>query len=146
MLYQFCLTLHILSVIAWAGTLLAQGFIFSLTSGESGENRSYLLSVHRKLYLAVQMPGAALSLVLGIALILIRHYNPFTNHWLLTKLLLVVLLIIIDVYTSRKIKNLQGAVESGASLSVPSGFMIAAVTVLSIGIIYMIKFKVSLAM
>ena len=102
----FILSLHIFSVIFWMGGLLMITSLLARVPEEVGLPKERFLGAARGLFESTINLGAALSIVLGIVLIM---FDPavLRQGWIEAKLLLVAILLFYHVRFYRRIKFLE---------------------------------------
>ena len=95
--FNFTLVAHITGIVLWVGGLLATCQVLAGRERESSiEVRAALSRPARKLLKALAHPGAAIAVLAGIALLLIKP-EDLRQAWLHIKLALVVILIAVDL-------------------------------------------------
>jgi protoporphyrinogen IX oxidase len=102
----FILSLHIFSVIFWLGGLLMITSLLARVPEEVGLPKERILGAARELFESTINLGAALSIILGLALIIIDP-SVLRHGWLHAKLLLVAILLFYHVRFYRRIKFLE---------------------------------------
>ncbi len=102
----FILALHIFGVIFWMGGLLMITSLLARVPEEVGLPKERVLGAARGLFESTVNLGAAITIVLGILLILL---DPLVlrHGWLLAKLLLVAILLFYHVRFYRLIRFLE---------------------------------------
>jgi protoporphyrinogen IX oxidase len=102
----FILALHLFGVIFWLGGLLMVTSLLARVPEEVGLPKERFLGAARGLFESTVNLGAAITIVLGILLILL---NPavLRQGWLHAKLLLVAILLFYHVRFYRRIKFLE---------------------------------------
>jgi putative membrane protein len=102
----FILSLHIFGVIFWLGGLLMIASLLSRVPEEVGLPKERFLGAARELFESATNLGAAITIVLGLILIIM---NPVVLHqgWLHAKLLLVAILLFYHVRFYRRITFLE---------------------------------------
>jgi putative membrane protein len=106
------LVLHIIGFVFWMGGLLvATQVLAAHTRQSSAEVRQAMEGLERKLLTGVAHPGAAITVLAGVAVILLQP-DYLHRGWLHAKLFLVAILIGLDVAAYLRAKALQsGRVE-----------------------------------
>jgi putative membrane protein len=102
----FILSLHIFSVIFWLGGLLMITSLLARVPEEVGLPKERILGAARELFESTINLGAALTIILGLALI-IMDPSVLRHGWLHAKLLLVAILLFYHVRFYRRIKFLE---------------------------------------
>jgi len=103
------LALHIVGLVLWTGGLLAATQVLALRSRESSvEARLALTRLAGKLLKGIAHPGAAVTVIAGVAMLGLRP-DDLRQTWLHVKLALVVVLIATDLMMTVRFK----AVEAG---------------------------------
>jgi putative membrane protein len=102
----FVLALHIFGVIFWMGGLLMVTSLLARVPEEVGLPKERFLGAARGLFESTVNLGAAISIILGLLLIML---NPqvLRHGWLHAKLLLVAILLFYHVRFYRRIKFLE---------------------------------------
>ncbi len=102
----FILSLHIFGVIFWMGGLLMITSLLARVPEEVGLPKERFLGAARGLFESTINLGAAISIILGIVLIML---NPgvLQHAWIEAKLLLVAILLFYHVRFYRRIKFLE---------------------------------------
>lgn len=99
---------HLFGVIVWIGNLLVIASMLSLAAEEVGAARERLIGVSRRLFQVGCNIGAAVTILLGILLILLDP-AVLTRGWLHAKLLLVIGLIYFHYRLYRRIQTMEGS-------------------------------------
>ncbi len=102
----FVLALHIFGVIFWMGGLLMITSLLARVPEEVGLPKERFLGAARGLFESTINLGAAISIILGILLILLDP-SVLRRGWILAKLLLVAILLFYHVRFYRRIKFLE---------------------------------------
>jgi putative membrane protein len=102
----FVLALHIFGVIFWMGGLLMITSLLARVPEEVGLPKERFLGAARGLFESTINLGAAISMILGILLILLDP-SVLRRGWILAKLLLVAILLFYHVRFYRRIKFLE---------------------------------------
>src|ERR1700684_2495603 len=110
----FILSLHIFSVIFWLGGLLMITSLLARVPEEVGLPKERILGAARELFESTINLGAALSIILGLALIIIDP-SVLRHGWLHAKLLLVAILLFYHVRFYRRIKFLENNPSQSSS-------------------------------
>ena len=111
---SLALVAHIAGIVLWVGGLLATCHVLSGREREpSVDVRDALAASARKLLKALAHPGAAITVVAGIALLLIKPAD-LQQAWFHIKLTLVVILIAVDLLLTVGVRRL---VSGRASIS-----------------------------
>lgn len=86
--------LHVFGIIVWMGSLLLVTSLLALAAEEIGATRERFIYASRHLFRHGANLGAALALIIGVALL---ASEPYLLHrgWLHAKLLLVLLLLVV---------------------------------------------------
>jgi protoporphyrinogen IX oxidase len=102
----FILSLHIFGVIFWMGGLLMITSLLARVPEEVGLPKERLLGAARGLFESTINLGAAMSIILGIVLIMLDP-AVLRQGWIEAKLLLVAILLFYHVRFYRRIKFLE---------------------------------------
>ena len=102
----FILALHIFGVIFWMGGLLMIASLLSRVPEEVGLPKERILGAARSLFESMINLGAAMSIILGLLLIMMDP-SVLRHGWLHAKLLMVALLLFYHVRFYRRIKFLE---------------------------------------
>ena len=102
----FILSLHIFGVIFWMGGLLMITSLLARVPEEVGLPKERFLGAARGLFESTVNLGAAVSIILGLVLILMDP-SVLRQGWLHAKLLLVAILLFYHVRFYRRIKFLE---------------------------------------
>jgi len=102
----FILALHIFGVIFWMGGLLMIASLLARVPEEVGLPKERVLGAARGLFEATINVGAAITVVLGLVLI-VMDPAVLRQGWLQAKLLLVAILLFYHVRFYRRIKFLE---------------------------------------
>jgi len=103
----WALVFHIFGVVFWIGGLLIVTQVLAMHSTEeSPEGRRSFERMEVKLLNGAAHPGAAITIVAGIAVLTFQP-NFLRQHWLHAKLLLVVVLIVLDVLVYVRARQLN---------------------------------------
>jgi len=100
------LSLHIFGVIFWMGGLLMITSLLARVPEEVGLPKERFLGAARGLFESTINLGAAISIILGIALIMLDP-SVLLHAWIEAKLLLVAILLFYHVRFYRRIKFLE---------------------------------------
>lgn len=135
----WALAAHVVGIVFWMGGLLvATQVLASHTRETSPEARCALARLEQKLLKGIAHPGAAITVLAGIAVVAIQP-DCLRQSWLQAKLLLVVILIAIDLVVAARIRAYQaGRIELCARQAKLVHGLIAAIF-LGIVILVMIK-------
>ncbi|HVA81619.1 MAG TPA: CopD family protein [Candidatus Binataceae bacterium] len=104
--FQIVLALHLFGVIFWIGGLLMLASLLGRVPEEVGLPKERLLGTVRRLFEVVVNLGAAITVALGIVLILMRP-AVLDRGWLHAKLLLVAVILFYHVRFYRRIRFLE---------------------------------------
>jgi protoporphyrinogen IX oxidase len=102
----FVLVLHIFGVIFWLGGLLMITSLLARVPEEVGLPKERFLGAARALFESTINLGAAITIALGLVLIILEP-NVLRHGWLHGKLLLVAILLFYHVRFYRRIKFLE---------------------------------------
>ena len=102
----FVLALHIFGVIFWMGGLLMVTSLLARVPEEVGLPKERFLGAARGLFESTVNLGAAVSIILGLLMILLDP-TVLQHGWILAKLLLVAILLFYHVRFYRRIKFLE---------------------------------------
>ena len=102
----FVLALHIFGVIFWMGGLLMVTSLLARVPEEVGLPKERFLGAARGLFESTINLGAAISIILGLVLILLDP-SVLRHGWIEAKLLLVAILLFYHVRFYRRIKFLE---------------------------------------
>ncbi|MGA9725738.1 MAG: CopD family protein [Candidatus Binatus sp.] len=102
----FILSLHIFGVIFWMGGLLMITSLLARVPDEVGLPKERFLGAARGLFESTINLGAAMSIILGIVLIMLDP-EVLRHGWIEAKLLLVAILLFYHVRFYRRIKFLE---------------------------------------
>jgi protoporphyrinogen IX oxidase len=105
-MYGFVLTLHIFGVIYWLGGLLMIASLLARVPEEVGLPKERFLGAARQLFEVGTNIGAAVTIALGILLVLMRP-EVLREGWLHAKLLLIAILLFYHVRFYRRILFLE---------------------------------------
>lgn len=105
-IFGFVLALHLFGAIFWIGGLLMLASLLSRVPEEVGLSKERLLGTIRRLFEVVVNVGAAITVALGIILIIMRP-QVLRQSWLYAKLLLVAVILFYHVRFYRRIRFLQ---------------------------------------
>ncbi len=105
-LHGFILSLHIFGVIFWMGGLLMITSLLARVPEEVGLPKERFLGAARGLFESTINLGAAISIILGIVLIMMDP-AVLQHAWIEAKLLLVAILLFYHVRFYRRIKFLE---------------------------------------
>lgn len=105
-MYGFVLSLHIFGVVFWIGGLLMIASLLARVPEEVGLPKERFLGAARQLFEVGTNIGAALTIALGILLILMNP-SMLRHGWLHAKLLLVAILLFYHVRFYRRIMFLE---------------------------------------
>ena len=135
----WALAAHLVGIVFWMGGLLvATQVLASHTRETSNEARCALARLEHKLMKGVAHPGAAITVLAGIAVVAMQP-GYLREGWLQAKLLLVVLLIAIDLVVTARIRAYQaGRIELHAQQAKLIHGLIAA---LFLGIVVLVMIK-----
>jgi len=123
--YSILLTIHILSAVVWLSLLPADLVLRNSirhSRGKDGEKK--LVSVYMKLTNFTGMIGMTGILITGVILTIILPYYSFfdfsKNHWLATKqVIMVVLIVLVFAFLIPKAKKLRLAIGNDIDSSFP---------------------------
>ncbi len=104
--FEMVLALHLFAVIFWIGGLLMLASLLGRVPLEVGLPKERLLGTVRRLFEVAVNFGAAITIALGIVLILMRP-EVLTQGWLHAKLLLVAVILFYHVRFYRRIRFLE---------------------------------------
>ena len=110
----FVLALHIFGVIFWMGGLLMIASLLARVPEEVGLPKERFLGAARGLFESTINLGAAISMILGLILILMDP-EVLRHGWILAKLLLVAILLFYHVRFYRRIKFLENNPSQSSS-------------------------------
>jgi len=110
----FVLALHIFGVIFWMGGLLMVTSLLARVPEEVGLPKERFLGAARGLFESTVNLGAAVSIILGLLLILLNP-SVLQHGWILAKLLLVAILLFYHVRFYRRIKFLENNPSQSSS-------------------------------
>ncbi len=110
----FVLALHIFGVIFWMGGLLMIASLLARVPEEVGLPKERFLGAARGLFESTINLGAAISMILGLLLILLDP-EVLRHGWILAKLLLVAILLFYHVRFYRRIKFLENNPSQSSS-------------------------------
>jgi protoporphyrinogen IX oxidase len=110
----FVLALHIFGVIFWMGGLLMVTSLLARVPEEVGLPKERFLGAARGLFESTVNLGAAVSIILGLLLILLDP-SVLQHGWILAKLLLVAILLFYHVRFYRRIKFLENNPSQSSS-------------------------------
>jgi protoporphyrinogen IX oxidase len=110
----FVLALHIFGVIFWMGGLLMITSLLARVPEEVGLPKERFLGAARGLFESTINLGAAISMILGLILILMDP-TVLSHGWILAKLLLVAILLFYHVRFYRRIKFLENNPSQSSS-------------------------------
>lgn len=113
-LRDFVLALHIFGVIFWMGGLLMVTSLLARVPEEVGLPKERFLGAARGLFESTVNLGAAMSIILGLVLI-IMDPSVLRHGWLHAKLLLVAILLFYHVRFYRRIKFLENNPSQSSS-------------------------------
>jgi putative membrane protein len=104
---NWALVAHIIGIIYWLGGLIVAAQIMLRLSHESSpEGRQALADVESKLLKRIVHPGAAVTVLAGIAIVVISP-DYLRQTWLHIKLALVVVLIALDLLMTVRMRAYQ---------------------------------------
>ncbi|HEV2494539.1 MAG TPA: CopD family protein [Terriglobia bacterium] len=93
----WALVFHILGIVFWMGGLLVTTQVLAMhVDEESPESRATLAHLETKLLKGVTHPGAAITVLAGIVVVVLQP-DYLHQHWLHAKLALVAILIALDL-------------------------------------------------
>lgn len=105
--FGLALVAHIAGIVLWVGGLLAASQALAGCERESStEARTALARLAGKLLKALAHPGAAIAVLAGIALLLIKPAD-LQQAWLHIKVALVVILIAVDLWLTVGVRALN---------------------------------------
>lgn len=104
--FQIVLALHLFGVIFWIGGLLMLASLLGRVPEEVGLPKERLLGTIRRLFEVTVNLGAAITIGLGIILILMRP-EVLRQGWLHAKLLLIAVILFYHVRFYRRIRFLE---------------------------------------
>lgn len=110
----FVLALHIFGVIFWMGGLLMVTSLLARVPEEVGLPKERFLGAARGLFESTVNLGAAVSIILGLLMILLDP-TVLQHGWILAKLLLVAILLFYHVRFYRRIKFLENNPSQSSS-------------------------------
>jgi putative membrane protein len=110
----FVLALHIFGVIFWMGGLLMITSLLARVPEEVGLPKERFLGAARGLFESTINLGAAISIILGLLMILLDP-TVLQHGWILAKLLLVAILLFYHVRFYRRIKFLENNPSQSSS-------------------------------
>ncbi len=110
----FVLALHIFGVIFWMGGLLMVTSLLARVPEEVGLPKERFLGAARGLFESTVNLGAAVSIILGLLMILLDP-TVLQHGWILAKLLLVAILLFYHVRFYRRIKFLENNPSKSSS-------------------------------
>jgi putative membrane protein len=110
----FVLALHIFGVIFWMGGLLMITSLLARVPEEVGLPKERFLGAARGLFESTVNLGAAVSIILGLLMILLDP-TVLQHGWILAKLLLVAILLFYHVRFYRRIKFLENNPSQSSS-------------------------------
>lgn len=110
----FVLALHIFGVIFWLGGLLMVTSLLARVPDEVGLPKERFLGAARGLFESTVNLGAAISILLGLVLIILDP-SVLQHGWLHAKLLLVAILLFYHVRFYRRIKFLENNPSQSSS-------------------------------
>ncbi len=100
---QWTLVFHVIGLVFWLGSLLIVTHILAIHTQESAtETRKTLGRIETKLFKGLAHPGAALTVVTGIIMILTNRPYYVHARWLYAKLALVAALIVLDLIVYKR--------------------------------------------
>ncbi len=105
-MFGFVVALHLFGVIFWIGGLLMLASLLARVPEEVGLSKERLLGAIQRLFEVAVHVGAAITISLGIVLILMRP-EDLHQGWLHAKLLLVAVILFYHVRFYRRIRFLQ---------------------------------------
>lgn len=105
-IFQIVLSLHLFGAIFWIGGLLMLASLLGRVPEEVGLPKERLLGTIRRLFEVTVNLGAAITIGLGIILILMRP-EVLRQGWLHAKLLLVAIILFYHVRFYRRIRFLE---------------------------------------
>ncbi|MGO9605731.1 MAG: CopD family protein [Candidatus Binataceae bacterium] len=137
-LFGTVIALHLFGAIMWIGGLLALASILGRVGEEVGLPRERLLGAVRTTYKSAVNIGAAITIVLGIILILMQP-EVMRQGWLHTKLLLIAIILFYQWRLYRRIRQLEEnpSQSSGGEFRMAHG--IVSLLVLAILLLAMLK-------
>jgi putative membrane protein len=104
--FGFVLALHLFAVIFWIGGLLMLASLLARVPEEVGVSKERLLGTVRRLFEVAVNVGAAITIGLGIILIIMRP-ELARQGWLQAKLFLVAVILLYHVRFYRRIRYLE---------------------------------------
>jgi putative membrane protein len=105
---NWALVAHIVGIVFWLGGLLVAARVLAGLGAEgSPEARKTLAALERKLLRGIVHPGAAITVLAGIAIVIIRP-EYLRETWLHVKLTLVVILIAVDLLLTARFRAYEG--------------------------------------
>ena len=113
-------TLHLLGVIFWVGGMGARMLLLgSLQAGTNEALRTQLYEAQRRVHLKMEVPAFLVALLAGLFLV---HATRVTFHqaWFSVKMLLLLGVILVDLFVSRRFRALKtsGGQGRAAALTV----------------------------
>ncbi len=112
---------HLFGLVAWLGGLLFLTNLLAKASVEADSNvKTRIFALARRFYFTAALPGLAITLIMGILLIVdsIQNADPelgsvFKQGWFHGKLLAVIVLLAVDFMVMKAIQKGPGAVPAG---------------------------------
>jgi putative membrane protein len=135
----WALAAHVVGIVFWMGGLLVATQVLATHTREtSPEARCALARLEQKLLKGIAHPGAAITVLAGIAVVAIQP-EYLRQSWLQAKLLLVVVLIAVDLVVASRARAYQaGRIELYARQAKLVHGLIAA---LFLGIVILVMIK-----
>ena len=135
----WALAAHVVGIVFWMGGLLvATQVLASHTQETSPEARCALARLEQKLLKGIAHPGAAVTILAGIAVVAMQP-DYLHQSWLHAKLSLVAILIVVDLVVAARIRGYrEGRIEVYARQAKLVHGMIAA---LFLGIVILVMIK-----
>lgn len=133
------LTAHVIGIVFWMGGLLVVTQVLASHIREtSPEARQALARLEQKLLKGVAHPGAAITVLAGIG-VLVLQPDYLSQGWLHIKLLLVAILIVLDLVVTFRIRAYQaGRIEMPAR---QAKLFHAATALLFVAIVILVMIK-----
>lgn len=100
---------HIIFLMTWFAGLfyLPRLFVYHAMSDDAISNDRFKI-MERKLYYGIMTPGAVLSIISGIWMLVAYAWSAYaTTGWLITKLVLVAILILYHLYCGKLVRTFR---------------------------------------
>lgn len=93
---------HIIFMVTWFAGLfyLPRLFVYHAEAKDNISNERFKI-MERKLYFGIAMPGAIITIGLGLWLVHILGYTLLSSFWLQAKLALIALLVVYHIYCGK---------------------------------------------